>query len=56
MLEKSGYYEEEGGIQFVTFKTNKSVFQLAVYNCHNGYYGHGIIVAKDEEILLNDTL
>lgn len=56
VVDKSGYYEDAGGIQFVDFVTDKGVFQLAVYNAHNGYYGHGIIVAKDEEILLNDTL
>lgn len=55
-LEDSGYYDGDGGIQFVDFVTNKGVFQLAVYNSHNGYYGHGIVVAKDNDILLNDTL
>ena len=29
-----------GDIMFVTFHTNKGSFQLAVYNSHNGYYGH----------------
>lgn len=43
-------------IQFVDFKTTKGVFQLAVYNSHNGYYGHSIVVAKDNEILLNNVL
>lgn len=56
VVEKSGYYEDSGGIQFVDFVTDKGTFQLAVYNAHNGYYGHGILVAKDNEILLNDTL
>jgi hypothetical protein len=56
VVEKSGYYEDSGGIQFVDFVTERGVFQLAVYNAHNGYYGHGILVAKDNEILLNDTL
>lgn len=57
VVEKSDYYGGDGGgIQFVDFVTNKGTFQLAVYNDHNGYYGHGILVAKDEEILLNETL
>lgn len=43
-------------IQFVDFKTNNGIFQLAVYNSHDGYYGHGILVAKDNEILLNEVL
>jgi hypothetical protein len=56
-VEESDYYDDEGGIQFVDFKmTNGSVLQFAVYNAHNGYYGHPIIVAKDEDILLADTL
>ena len=56
-VESSDYYDGEcGGIQFVNFVTDKGVFQLAVYNSHNGYYGHGIVVAKDNEIILNDTL
>ena len=49
-------YIDEGGVQFVDFVTDRGVLQLAVYNAHNGYYGHGILVAKDTELLLNETL
>lgn len=55
-LKESGYYEDEGGIQFVDFVTSIGVFQLAVYNAHNGYYGHGILVLKDNETVLEDVL
>ena len=62
-VEASGYYgygedesDDGGGIQFVDFVTDRGTFQLAVYNGHNGYYGHGIIVAKDSDVLLNDTI
>lgn len=57
-VEKSDYYDGDdgGGIQFVDFVTDRGTFQLAVYNSHNGYYGHGILFAKDDAILLNDTL
>ena len=56
-VERSdNYYGDGGGIQFVDFVTDKGVFQLSVYNSHNGYYGHGILVAKDNEIVLNDTI
>lgn len=55
-VEDSGFYEDEGGIQFVDFVTDRGTFQLAVYNAHNGYYGHGIVVAKDEEVMLSETL
>lgn len=47
---------EAGGVQFVTFKTSRGDFQLAVYNGHNGYYGHGIIVAVGSKIILDGTL
>lgn len=57
-LEQSGYYGgDAGGIQFVDFNmADGTVLQFAVYNEHNGYYGHPIIVAKDEKIILQDTL
>ena len=56
-VEESDYYDGDGGgIQFVDFVTNKGTFQLAVYNAHNGYYGHGILIAKDNQIILNETL
>ena len=56
-VQESGWYEDEGGIQFVDFKfSDGSVLQFAVYNAHNGYYGHSIYVIKDEEILHSDTL
>ena len=56
-FEESGYYDDDGGIQFVDFKmADGSVLQFAVYNAHNGYYGHPIIVANDGEIILRTTL
>lgn len=56
LTKMSNEYVDAGEIQFVDFITDKGTFQLAVYNSHNGYYGHGIVVAKDNEILLNETL
>lgn len=57
-LNDSGWYDgDEGGIQFVDFKfSDGSVLQFAVYNAHNGYYGHSIYVIKDDEIIHSDTL
>lgn len=57
-VEENGYYGyDAGGIQFVDFVfTDGSVLQFAVYNDHNGYYGHGIIFSRDEEIFYSDTL
>jgi hypothetical protein len=57
-VEKTAPYGFDcGGIQFVDFKmSDGSVLQFAVYNEHNGYYGHPIIIAKDENIIKEDTL
>lgn len=33
---------DAGDIQFVNFDTDRGRFQLAVYDSHNGYYGHEI--------------
>ena len=42
---------ECGGIEFVNVGTNKGELQFAVYNCHNGYYGHNIMIRfNDTEI------
>lgn len=30
----------EGGVMFVTFKTDRGTFQFVAYNEHNGYYSH----------------
>lgn len=49
-------YEEEYWAQFVDFRTTEGVFQLAVYNNHNGYYGHGIYVLKNKDVLISDVL
>jgi hypothetical protein len=53
---RAKYGFDEGGIQFVDLDTSKGKLQLAVYNSHNGYYGHGIVVALDQKPLAEDTL
>ena len=35
----------EGSIEFVNFDTDRGKFQLAVYDCHNGYYGHSVDIS-----------
>lgn len=57
-VEKSGYYgDTDGDIQFINFKmSDGDVLQFAVYNAHNGYYGHPIYFVKDTDILLEDCL
>ena len=52
----SDNYISESSVQFVDFVTNKGVLQFAVYNEHNGYYGHDILILCDQEELLSDVL
>jgi hypothetical protein len=35
---------EEGEAMFVNLETSNGLLQLAVYNSHNGYYGHEMVV------------
>lgn len=58
LVENSGYYGgDEGGIQFVNFRmASGEVLQFAVYNAHNGFYGHPIYFIKDDEIILDKYL
>lgn len=56
ILDEKDIYLDGGGIQFVDFVTSEGVFQLAVYNGHNGYYGHDILILKDNEIVLENCL
>lgn len=50
---ETGY---EGAAQFVTFVTDRGPFQVAVYNWHNGYYGHAISIKEDDTILYEGYL
>ena len=46
---KDGYYRSDidvEQIQFVNFITNRGIMQLVVYNYHNGYYGHEILIKR----------
>ncbi len=55
--EDTSYSEYYNGlIQFVSFTTSNGLFQLAVYNEHNGYYGHTIFVTKDDEVIFDSVL
>lgn len=59
IVDRHGHSEygfDGGGVQFVDLDTSKGKLQLAVYNAHNGYYGHGIVVALDKKPLAEDTL
>lgn len=49
-------YINNSEIQFVDFKTNIGTFQLAVYNHHNGYYGHSILIRQNDKVLVDGCL
>jgi hypothetical protein len=36
-----------GTAYFVNFYTSKGMFQLAVYDSHNGYYGHSFYMVEE---------
>lgn len=46
--EKFEYGFDGGGIQFVDIETSKGTIQYAVYNHHNGYYGHEIVIESEQ--------
>lgn len=37
--------------QFVDFVTTRGVFQVVLYNEHNGYYGHDVMLAQDGQAI-----
>jgi len=45
-LESFDFYD--GSAIFVNFQTDKGLFQLTVYNSHNGYYGHRAVVISEQ--------
>lgn len=48
-------YLDEGEAMFVNFETSKGTFQIAVYNGHNGYYGHSVKV-NSTQVTREDVL
>jgi hypothetical protein len=38
----------DGGAVFVTLNTSKGKLQFAVYNAHNGYYGHQVKLVSSQ--------
>ena len=35
-------------VMFINIETSKGTLQFAVYNCHNGYYGHAVKVISEQ--------
>lgn len=38
----------EGNLMFINFETARGLFQLAVYNKQNGYYGHKAYIKSNQ--------
>lgn len=51
----SEYFWDGGGIIFINLETSKGTAQFAVYNRHNGYYGHSVSV-KSNQLSIEDFL
>lgn len=51
LLEQIGYDRDEIAAEFVNIKTSNGLLQFAVYNCHNGYYGHSIYIKFNNELI-----
>lgn len=47
--EKLDEYVSESECYFVNFETSNGLFQIAVYNSHNGYYGHSVLFINGSE-------
>jgi len=46
----------EGGAIFVNFETSNGTLQFTVYNEHNGYYGHSVIVKTEDKEIISTVL
>lgn len=44
--EKWGF--DSGGFQAINVITSKGLLQFVVYNAHNGYYGHSVVIVDGE--------
>lgn len=55
ILDGSNEIELEAAM-FITFKTSAGVFQLVVYNEHNGYYSHDVIYSVDGKKLIDTSI
>ena len=50
MQKLHGTWEEEQGTVFLNVQTSKGLLQFAVYNYHNGWYGHNVICVINDKI------
>lgn len=47
-LKDNNMENDEDSVIFVNINTSKGTLQLAVYNSHNGYYGHSVIMRSNQ--------
>jgi hypothetical protein len=50
------WYSDEGGTVFVNVETSLGQIQFTAYNHHNGYYGHSVVLYKNDELVWGETL
>ena len=50
MENLSKEYVSSDETEFITLETTKGTLQFAVYNSHNGYYGHSVYIQVGEEV------
>jgi hypothetical protein len=50
-----GYGLDEGIAIFINLETDRGTLQFTVYNSHNGYYSHGVII-KSQELNIKEYL
>jgi hypothetical protein len=53
---ESGDLDDGGMVAFKLIAENKPNLYLHLFNCHNGYYGHGFEVKHGGETVLNGCL
>jgi hypothetical protein len=50
------YGLDGGDTMFVDVLTDQGKLRLAVYNAHNGYYGHSAVLIVGDALVLDETL
>lgn len=48
-------YLDEGEAMFINISTTRGLLQFVVYNSHNGYYSHEVVVIS-QELNIEDSL
>ncbi len=54
--EQVNFESEDTNAEFINVETDRGTLQFALYNYHNGYYGHTCVVFSDEQELLQSRV